>query len=69
MTPGVPDIFIAVPRREYHGMFLELKSLKGRASKEQLEMLTRLSNEGYFTAICNSLEEAIEYISYYLKEI
>jgi len=66
MRPGVSDLFIARPSKRYHGAWIELKSAKGRISPEQKLFLIDMEKEGYFTAICWSIEETIETITQYL---
>jgi len=44
---GVADIFVAVPRLQYHGLWIELKAEGGRLSKEQKEFLARSTKRGY----------------------
>ena len=64
---GVPDLFLAVARGGYHGLFLELKTEKGRISEAQLEMHARLAKQRYFVAVPRSVGEALEVIQQYLK--
>ncbi len=64
---GVPDLFLPVPRAEYHGLFVELKAGKNRPTEAQREWLTELGRMGYRTAVCYSLDEAIREIKGYLK--
>ena len=53
MQKGFPDLFVAVPRGVYHGLFVEMKTPEGRASDEEKEMLTLLSGQGYYCAIAH----------------
>lgn len=62
VVAGCADIFIPRARSPYHGMFIELKTLKGKPSLSQLEFLTRMNKEGYFSLVCYGAEEAIETI-------
>lgn len=48
---GVQDIAVSYPRGIYHGMFLEVKTDKGSASKVQKEVKERFSNVGYHCVI------------------
>jgi hypothetical protein len=64
---GVPDLVIFVPRGIYHGLLLEVKSLRGRVSAEQKRWHTSLENNGYFVAIPRSFEQAKELIHLYLS--
>lgn len=66
MQTGFPDLFLAVPRRGMHGLFIEMKSATGRLEPSQREMLALLSEQGYATAICRSLDEFRSVIDNYL---
>jgi len=64
---GWPDLFFAAPYKGFNGLFIELKTPKGKISKEQSEILTRLADLGYKAAICRSADEAIETIERFLN--
>lgn len=58
VTPGVPDIF-AIHRQQTY--FLEMKKAKGgRVSKEQKDMMARLTAAGAICAVASGLAEAIQ---------
>ena len=66
---GVPDLFLPVPIREYHGLFVELKRRNGRMSDlsdEQSQWIQTLTEQGYKTAVCFGWEDAAKTISIYL---
>nr|DAQ77407.1 MAG TPA: Cytosine specific methyltransferase [Caudoviricetes sp.] len=65
---GVPDMFLPVARGGSHGLYIELKRIKGgRVSAEQLAWMEELTREGYTCAVCHGWEEARETILNYLK--
>lgn len=66
---GFPDLFIACPVKGYYGLFIELKTAKGKVSPEQETTIIRLTNSGYKAIICRSPEEAIIEINKYMKII
>lgn len=63
---GVPDLCLPVPRKNYHGLYIEMKYGNGRTSKEQKEWILNLNNQGYKAVVCNGFEEAKEVIERYL---
>ena len=66
---GVPDLFLPVARKGKHGLYIEMKRQKGgRLSEYQKEWLEKLSAQGYETAVCHGLEEAIKTVEEYYKE-
>lgn len=67
MQPGFPDLFLAVPRRGMHGLFIEMKSATGRLEPSQREMLALLSEQGYATAVCRSLDDFCHVVDSYLQ--
>lgn len=67
MKAGVPDLFLPVAIGNYHGLFIEMKSEKGKPSKLQTEWLHKLSEQGYKTAICYGADEAVKTIERYYK--
>lgn len=69
VVPGVPDILLPVPRGGYHGLFIELKRVKGgRVSEEQRAWLDRLNGLGYLARVCRGWLDARNVILKYLKE-
>jgi hypothetical protein len=70
VKPGVPDIFIPWLRpmvgKIYGGLFIEMKSKKGKPSLLQTGYLGALSSAGYGTAVCYSWIEAAKIICDYL---
>ena len=64
---GVSDILVLRASEPYHGAAIELKSPNGKLSTNQKTFLETLENEGYFTAVCYSSDEAIKTIQNYLQ--
>jgi hypothetical protein len=68
LKPGVSDLFLAVARHGFHGLYIEMKRKRGGVlSEEQKSWMLRAQEEGYKTAICESAEKAIAAITEYLK--
>ena len=80
-TKSWPDIFIAVARQGYHGLFIEQKKHGERIVQvnnqqkyasphvaAQAEMLQRLRNEGYCAEFAVGFAETQEVIDWYLGE-
>lgn len=69
VTPGVPDLFLAIPSGIWglHGLFIEMKSAKGVLSPAQKEMDCLLTQQRYMVHPCNSLEKFIWIIEKYLN--
>lgn len=63
---GVADLFIALPRGQWAGLWLELKEGKGKPSQAQKEFLSRMTVNGYFCACVTGLEAAQAVIKQYL---
>ena len=65
---GIPDLFLAVPRRNAHGLFIEMKKAKGgRTSEKQNAALDMLAEQGYTWAVCHGWTEAKKCIEGYLR--
>lgn len=65
---GVPDLFLPVPRGEYHGMFIEMKKrVGGRLSPEQKIWISELNEQGYHAVVACGWDEASNYIKDYLN--
>lgn len=65
---GVPDIFLPVPRGNYHGMFIEMKKRKGgKVSAEQKVWISELNAQGYYAVVAFGWDEASSCIIDYLE--
>lgn len=65
---GVPDLFLPVAKRGYHGLFIEMKAGKNKPTANQIRWLEDLSKEGYLTAVCYGWEDAAKILVEYLNE-
>lgn len=66
VRPGVPDICLPVPRHDWHGLYIELKTPRGRPSKEQQRWIAALNRQGYRADVCHGWEQARAVIELYL---
>lgn len=56
---GVPDLFLAVPRGAWAGLFIEMKRRRGgQVSPDQKAMLACLAASGYRVSVCKGWDEA-----------
>ena len=65
---GVCDLCLPVARGEYHGLFIEMKSLSGKAREEQLWWIDELKAQGYYAEVCKGYLEAIKLLQWYLDQ-
>ena len=68
LRPGFPDLFIPLPKKEFHGLFIEMKYGRNKLTDSQKEWLALLVKNGYAGAVCYGADEAIKNIESYLKE-
>lgn len=64
---GWPDLFFPLPNRNFHGLFIEFKSVGEKEKVHQKELRMRLEKLGYKCFVCWSVEEAIIVLEVYLK--
>lgn len=64
---GFPDLFIAEKNTTHPGLFVEMKSEKGKLSENQEKTLRMLSKSGYYCSVCNSFDQFKEIVDRYLK--
>lgn len=68
VKPGVPDVFLPVPRGGYYGLFVEMKRTRGgRVSDEQRDYIEELTAQGYKCEVCRGWQKAAEVIEKYLE--
>lgn len=63
--PGVWDLFLSVPKGRWHGLFIEMKALKGKLTELQIEF-RKANEQDYRFEVCNSLETFEKVIEEYL---
>ena len=66
---GVPDLMLAVPKDNYHGLFIEMKWGKNKCTPNQNKWILKLSKLDYEVKVCYSSMEAIDAIKNYLDII
>lgn len=65
---GVPDLFLAEPRDGYHGLYIEMKRVKGgELSREQKDWIEALRESGYRVEVCKGWQAASEVLIDYLR--
>lgn len=65
LLPGVWDLFVMLARHGFHGAWIEIKSKHGTLSPAQKLFGEEQRQEGYFTAVCYSVDEVIRTLDWY----
>lgn len=68
LIAGVPDLFLALPREGYAGLWIEMKSTEGIETKEQKDWRNNLCSAGYKSSVCFGYDMAVQCITDYLVE-
>lgn len=63
---GVPDVCLPVARGGSHGLYIELKTGRGRPTPEQLGWIRALRRQGYVAEVCHGWQQARTAIEDYL---
>ena len=66
LRPGVPDLFLSVPRGHWHGLYIEMKTSTGRVRDEQHEFIESVRVNNYAAMVCRSADDAKAIIDRYL---
>ena len=68
LKSGVPDLCLPVARGGKHGLYIELKRMRGgKVSEAQAGWIDALNAQGYAAMVCRGWEEAAEEIRRYLQ--
>jgi hypothetical protein len=67
LVVGQADLFLSIAKQGYHGLYIEMKSLKGQLSAEQEAFIDDMQAQGYAAMPCFGADEAIEAIKGYMK--
>lgn len=68
VLPGVPDLFLMIPKKNKHGMFIEMKAKSGKLQQNQKDFIKLAQSMGYEAITCYGFEEAKQKITNYLQD-
>lgn len=68
LKAGVPDLFLALPRGCYSGLWIEMKSMTGVATSEQIAWMNKLKNEGYSVVLSHGFSMAKDSVMKYMEK-
>jgi hypothetical protein len=64
---GIPDLIICMPSGGYHGLFIEMKTPKGKLSENQIACNAQLEFSGYCVKVCRSFDDFRNAVNTYLE--
>ena len=67
VKPGIPDMFLPISRNGFHGLWIEMKSHKGKTTDTQEVWHDNLRKEGYKIEVCHSADSAIDTLKNYIN--
>lgn len=68
LKSGVPDLCLPVARCGCHALYIEMKRMKdGRPTKDQLDWINRLTQQGNMALVCQGWEQAAEVMEAYME--
>lgn len=67
VLPGVPDILIPKPNKQYNGLCIELKIKPNKPTPNQVEVIGKFKQNNWHVEVCYDFETATKTIENYLK--
>lgn len=67
VLPGVPDILIPKPNKQYYGLCIELKIHPNKTTDSQKTVLGKFASSNWQTEVCYDYDTATKIIDNYLK--
>jgi hypothetical protein len=67
VVAGIPDLFLAVPRGDRSGLFIEMKAGKGVLTDSQKEAIRQLTMQGYRCEVIRSVDEFQAKVNEYMN--
>jgi hypothetical protein len=64
---GIPDLFLPVRSGKYSGLYIEMKSAKGKLSEQQKDFKIFVESQGFKVVVPRSCHEALNEISHYCR--
>lgn len=64
---GVPDLCMPIPMQGFNGLYIELKTERGRLEADQKKWLDALSTMGYRAEVCYGWEAARDLLKEYMQ--
>lgn len=64
---GFPDLTLWLPRGGFHGLAIELKAGRNRATAEQIAWLDHMASTGWMAVCCIGFDAARQTIEDYLR--
>jgi len=65
--PGVADLFLSIPSGDLCGLYIEMKTPRGKQSDAQKEFEADVVAQGYGYVMPTTLEEAIRVVTGYIE--
>lgn len=69
VVAGVADLFLAVPRNDFHGLFIEMKSGKNGLTEFQADFKAAVEKHGFKMVVCHSTESFRRELEAYLGKV
>ena len=66
LKAGIADVFVPIPSKDYHGLFIEMKFGRNKLTELQQEFFEYATQQGYCCKVAYGAEQAIEIIDEYL---
>ncbi len=64
---GIPDLMLPAPRRNYCGLYIEMKRVDGdKPDGDQARAILRIRDEGYLVVVCYGQWQAIAWLEWYI---
>jgi hypothetical protein len=68
VVAGVADLFLMKANNKYNGLWIEVKTDKGKQSESQKEFERKALREGYKYVICKNIDQFIEEVETYIND-